>query len=55
MLCHIACEVPLSVCRKYGLRCYILTKFEKDHDLGQKEHDRFGQFLLPFSAECCTY
>jgi len=32
---YIACEVPLSLCCKSGLR-YVRLKCEKDHDLGKK-------------------
>ena len=40
---------------KYRCHCAIsLTKIE-DHDLGKKEKNRFRQYLLPFSSECCMY
>jgi len=38
-------------------RCHSgisLTKIE-DHDLGKKEQNRFRQYLLPCSSECCMY
>ena len=56
-VCHSACEVPLSLFCKSLLR-YVkswqnLRKtmiFEK-----KTEQDRFMQYLVPFSSECCMY
>ena len=54
ILCHIACEVLLSVCHK---PCLIYVKsWQKLRTMNLvKEQNKFRQYLLPFSSECCMY
>ena len=47
ILCYIACEVSLSLC------CRSCLNYEKYRDLLETKQDSFGQYLLPFSSECC--
>ena len=56
ILCHIACEVSLSLCCKSGSR-YVKScqNVRRTVILGKKKQYMFRQYLLPFSSECCMY